>query len=405
MAEQKCRKVPEIRFKGYELEWVENKLGELMTVGSVKRIHQSDWTKNGVRFLRARDIVSAYKNEDPTDILYISKSKYDEYSALSGKVDLGDLLVTGVGTIGIPYLIKDSNPLYFKDGNIIWFKNHGTLNGNFLYYSFTCDRIQNYIKESAGIGTVGTYTIGSGKNTPINTPCVDEQRIVGEYFRLVDHLIRLHQRKHEKLVVLKKAMLQKMFPQPGAAIPEIRFKGFSGAWEMREFKQVATRASLTGSDENLPRIQYDDIVSGAGLLNKDITKKTSKKIGLMFEKGDVLFGKLRPYLKNWLLADSSGIAVGDFWILRPAEATSGFIYALIQTEAFGNIANQSAGSKMPRSDWKLVSSSEFMIPSDTEEQQKIGTFFLSLDKQINQHDIQLQKLKQVKSACLKKMFV
>lgn len=125
----------------------------------------------------------------------------------------------------------------------------------------------------------------------------------------------------------------------------------------------------------------------------------------MFEKGDVLFGKLRPYLKNWLLADSSGIAVGDFWILRPAEATSGFIYALIQTEAFGNIANQSAGSKMPRSDWKLVSSSEFMIPSDTEEQQKIGTFFLSLDKQINQHDIQLQKLKQVKSACLKKMFV
>jgi len=77
-----------------------------MPVGSVKRIHQSDWTTVGVRFLRARDIVSAYKKEDPADVLYISQKKYDEYSALSGKVEAGDLLVTGVGTIGIPYLIK-----------------------------------------------------------------------------------------------------------------------------------------------------------------------------------------------------------------------------------------------------------------------------------------------------------
>ena len=107
-----------------------------MNVTSVKRIHQSDWTNSGVRFLRARDIVSAAKNEEPEDYLYISKDKYDECSMISGKVALGDILVTGVGTIGVPYLIKDLAPLYFKDGNIIWFQNENKVDGHFLLYSF-----------------------------------------------------------------------------------------------------------------------------------------------------------------------------------------------------------------------------------------------------------------------------
>ena len=202
---------PEIRFKGFSGEWVEKKLGEVMAVGSVKRIHQSDWTKSGVRFLRARDIVSAYKNEDPADVLYISQAKYDEYSVLSGKVELGDLLVTGVGTIGVPYLIRKNDPVYFKDGNIIWFKNHGMLNGDFLYYSFIGERIQNYVKESAGTGTVGTYTIGSGKDTPLTAPLSDEQKKIGTYFRTLDELISEHAIQLQKLKQIKSACLEKMF--------------------------------------------------------------------------------------------------------------------------------------------------------------------------------------------------
>ena len=84
-----------------------------MNVTSVKRIHQSDWTNEGVRFLRARDIVAFNKGERIEEPLFISKEKYNEYSELSGKVKIGDLLVTGVGTIGVPYLIEDEDPLYF----------------------------------------------------------------------------------------------------------------------------------------------------------------------------------------------------------------------------------------------------------------------------------------------------
>ena len=187
--------VPEIRFKGFSDAWEQRKLGDIMNVTSVKRIHQSDWTDSGIRFLRARDIVSASKNEEPDDYLYISKEKYDEYSLVSGKVTIGDLLVTGVGTIGVPYLIRNSEPLYFKDGNIIWFQNGTKIDGDFFLYSFFGKAIQDFINESAGIGTVGTYTIESGKKPPISLPEMKEQQQIGAYFRTLDNLITLHQRE------------------------------------------------------------------------------------------------------------------------------------------------------------------------------------------------------------------
>ena len=205
------RLISTVNKKRITSSWEQRKLGDMMNVTSVKRIHQSDWTDSGVRFLRARDIVAAAKNEEPDDYLYISKEKYEEYSTLSGKVGVSDLLVTGVGTIGVPYLVRNLEPLYFKDGNIIWFQNSDKIDGKFLFYSFSAEQIQGFINESAGIGTVGTYTIESGKKTPISLPNQIEQAKVGEFFQQLDNLITLHQRELEKLQNIKKSMLEKMF--------------------------------------------------------------------------------------------------------------------------------------------------------------------------------------------------
>ena len=177
---------PEIRFAGFSDPWKNKRLGEIMNVGSVKRIHQEDWRNAGVRFLRARDIVAELKGEKIDDKLYIDYKLYEEFSAISGKVEVGDLLVTGVGTIGIPYLVKDTEPIYFKDGNIIWFKNSNYLDGNFFFYSFIAAPIQDFILMSSTVGTVGTYTIESGKSTPITIPSLAEQRAIGEYFLNLD---------------------------------------------------------------------------------------------------------------------------------------------------------------------------------------------------------------------------
>ena len=204
---------PEIRFRGFTDAWEQRELGELMEITSVKRIHQSDWTDSGVRFLRARDIVAVSKNEEVSEPLFISQEKYDEYSALSGKVKIGDLLVTGVGTIGVPMLINNEEPLYFKDGNIIWFKNEDIIDGEFFYHSFNGSFIQNFIKESAGIGTVGTYTIESGKKTPILLPTQkDEQQKIGTFFSQLDTLITIHQRKCDKYKSIKSGLIRKLFP-------------------------------------------------------------------------------------------------------------------------------------------------------------------------------------------------
>ncbi|AUA18584.1 restriction endonuclease subunit S [Streptococcus suis] len=205
-------RVPKRRFPGFTDAWELRKLGEVMEVTSVKRIHQSDWTDFGVRFLRARDIVAESKNESVSEPLFISQKKYDEYTAISGKVTKGDLLVTGVGTIGIPMLIEKNEPIYFKDGNIIWFKNENHIDGQFFYYSFIGKKIQSFIKESAGIGTVGTFTINTGKNTPIDLPVLKkEQEAIGTFFSTLDRHITLHQRKLEKLKNLKKALLNELF--------------------------------------------------------------------------------------------------------------------------------------------------------------------------------------------------
>ena len=204
-------KIPKIRFKGFEGEWECRKLGDLMNVTSVKRIHQSDWTNEGVRFLRARDIVAFNKGEKIEEPLFISKEKYNEYSEISGKVKIGDLLVTGVGTIGVPYLIEDENPLYFKDGNVIWFQNENKIGGLFFYYSFLNNFIQDFIIETAGIGTVGTYTIDTGKKTPIFLPPTEsEQTAIGNFFRQLDENIALQSAEVEKLNQLKKGLLAAM---------------------------------------------------------------------------------------------------------------------------------------------------------------------------------------------------
>lgn len=166
-----------------------------MEVGSVKRIRQSDWTDEGVRFLRARDIVAFHNGEDADDPLFISKEKYDEYSIISGKVKINDILITGVGTIGVPMLIFDEKPIYFKDGNIIWMKNNNAVDGKFLFYSFDSSSVKSFINDEAGIGTVGTYTINSCKRTPLYIPSASEQKKVGDIFDNLNRVITLHQRE------------------------------------------------------------------------------------------------------------------------------------------------------------------------------------------------------------------
>lgn len=236
-------------------------------------------------------------------------------------------------------------------------------------------------------------------------PQYKEQQKIGALLDEVDNFITLHQRKLDKIKAIKKAYLSEMFPQNGEKQPRRRFRGFTDDWEQRKFEEIAVRSSTIYSDTNLPRVEYEDIVSGAGRLNKDVYAKQSSKPGVAFHQGDVLYGKLRPYLQNWLLPAFDGLAVGDFWVLQPQNADSSFLYRLIQSQQFDEVANQSTGTKMPRADWKLVSKTVFSIPSSICEQAANGTYFMALDNLITLHQRKLEKLKNIKKAYLNEMFV
>ncbi len=189
-----------------------------------------------------------------------------------------------------------------------------------------------------------------------------------------------------------------------ALVPQIRFTGFTDPWEQRKLSDLTDRVSIQSSDSDLPQVEYEDIIPGEGTLNKDLRDKKGGKTGIKFYAGDVLYGKLRPYLMNWLYPQFNGVAVGDFWVLRATECDSSFLYRLVQTGSFQRLANVSSGSKMPRADWNLISQSFFAVPADHAEQKAIAKGLAELDTLITLHQRKYDKLCVLKKSMLDKMF-
>lgn len=283
------------------------------------------------------------------------------------------------GTIDNPYILRA--PFWTVD-TLFYAVPREKHDLNFVYGIF--QNINWKAKdESTGVPSLSKATINAVSTM---TPDYEEQRLIGEYFSNLDHLITLHQKKFEQLTILKKYMLQKMFPQNGSDKPEIRFEGFTDDWEQRKFSEIASRESTAQeSSRYFPSVEYEDVITEAGRLNKDVNQKEVVKKGIVFDGSQVLYGKLRPYLHNWLNPDFSGVAVGDWWVLKPIDTDKSFLYRLVQTQQFDDVANQSAGSKMPRADWNFVSNSEFAVPVSQDEQTMIGEYFSSLDTLITLH--------------------
>lgn len=274
-------------------------------------------------------------------------------------------------------------------------------NINYLYYL-----LQTKKKDMLELAIGSTFLEISKTalcSIPLQTPPLDEQERIAEALSDVDDLISSLEKLIEKYKSIKATCLQQMFPQNGETTPKMRLPGFTGAWEQRKLGDIAVRSSEISSESDLPRVEYEDIISGTGRLNKDIFAKESDKAGIVFHMGDVLYGKLRPYLQNWLLPSFDGLAVGDFWVLQPQNTDSSFLYMLIQSKQFNEVANQSTGTKMPRADWKLVSKTEFFVPNSTDEQAAIGAFFRALDNLATLHQRKLDKTKKIKQGMMQQL--
>lgn len=399
---QDNEKKPALRFKGFTDPWEQRKLEEYLEVSGQKNF-EGIYTKE--------DVLSVSGDFGIVNQIEFQGRSFAGASVANyGVVETGDIVYTKSPLKSNPYGIIKANK--GKNGIVSTlyavYKPKQSANPEFVQNYFEQDaRMNNYMHPLVNKGAKNDMKV-SAENAlkgQIVFPDIKEQRTISEFFRNLDTLITLHQRKYEKLVNIKKSMLDKMFPKNGASVPEIRFKGFTDLWEQREFEEIAVRSSVMSDKKGLPRVEYEDIISGAGRLNKDIKLKESEKVGIVFHKGDVLYGKLRPYLQNWLLATFNGLAVGDFWVLQPQNTDSSFLYRLVQSQQFDGVANQSTGTKMPRADWKLVSKTKFAMPHSVDEQAAIGAYFEHLDTLITLHQRKLEKLQNIKKSCLEKMFV
>lgn len=192
-------------------------------------------------------------------------------------------------------------------------------------------------------------------------------------------------------------------------VPELRFPEFDGEWEINLFGELVTNKSdkyVPRENEQLIDIELDSIESNTGrLINKyDSSHLSSHKH--KFKRNQVLYSKLRPYLNKYYFAKFDGVCSSEIWVLNTkndSKLINEFIYNFIQTNKFSQIANKSAGSKMPRADWNLVENIRFNTPI-LKEQQKIGDFFSKLDRQIELEEQKLAKLEEQKKGYMQKIF-
>ena len=394
---------PNIRFQGFTDDWEQRKLGELSSsfeYGLNAAAKEYDGENKYIRITDIDDDSREFKQED------ITSPDTDLSSAENYRLSEGDILFARTGaSVGKSYIYKASDGLVYYAGFLIRARIKPEYNSEFVFQNTLTGDYEKFIKVTSMRSGQPGVNAQEYSQYQIMVPSKPEQDKISDCLRNLDNLITLHQRKCDEMKKMKKFMLQKMFPKNGQKKPEIRFDGFTDDWEQRKFSDIASRESVSReSSYDLPSVEYEDVIAEEGRLNKDISLKENIKKGIVFDGSQVLYGKLRPYLHNWLNPDFSGVAVGDWWVLKPNNADKSFIYRLIQTQRFDDIANQSAGSKMPRADWNLVSNTEFAVPVSLEEQEKIGEYFSTLDHLITLHQRKCNWLKKLKEYMLKNIF-
>ena len=372
--------VPNVRFKGFTDDWKQRKLGEVATFINGRAYSQDELQNSGkYKVLRVGNF---YTN----DSWYFSDMELDEkYYAKDG-----DLLYTWSATFG-PHIWHGDKVIYHYH---IWKVELS----NILEKSFAVQLLEQdkdkILSDKNGSTMVHITKSGMEQKKALLPPSIKEQANIGEYFSNLDHLITLHQQKITLLIKLKKAMLEKMFPKKGSVIPEIRFNGFANAWEQRKLSDVVdsvdtgkSKFDKEGSSGEYPIlgstsvIGYDDEYDYEG--DFILTARVGANAGSLYRYA----GKVK---------------ISDNTVFIQASQNIEFLYQLLIRF---DIKRLSFGTGQPLVKASELKRLELMMPTDMEEQMRIGVYFKNLDHLITLHQRKLDMLKKLKSACLSAMFI
>lgn len=256
---------------------------------------------------------------------------------------------------------------------------------------------------------------------PIPIPHIDEQKKIGAFLDKLDSLITLHQRKYDKLTKVKKAMLEKMFPENGSPYPEIRFKGFTDAWEQRKLSDMVER--VTRKNENRESELPLTISAQYGLIdqNEFFDKRiASRDVSgyYLLKKGEFAYNKSTSSdapcgavkrLDRYEMGVLSTLYI-VFALKENGNIDSDFLVSYYDTDCWHKGVQAIAAEGARNHGLLNITPADYFetvltVPSDVKEQHQIGSFFAKLDTLITLHQRKLEKLKNIKKACLEKMFV
>ena len=416
------KNVPEIRFAEFTNAWEQRKLEECF---------KKKKKKNGDRYTREDVLAVSDTYGCVNQIEFHGRSFASEDISNYKIVRKGDIIYTKSPLQAKPYgIIKIVgnetgiiSPLYVVNEAV------DNIDSMYMYYLFdTPERTNNYLCPLVRKGAKNTMNISnsewlSGEVTI--SPDKQEQQLIGTFFRHLDNLITLHQRKHDKLVVLKKAMLEKMFPQKGNNVPEVRFAGFTAPWEQRklldciqkitDFRgRTPKKLGMDWSESGYLALSALNVKDGYIDFSQDVHYGDQAlydkwMTGNELHKGQVLFTTEAPMGNVAQIPDNRRYILSQRTIAFDVKSdliTENFLATVLRAPTvFASLTALSSGGTAKGVSQKTLTTVDITIPANLNEQEQLASMFSDIDNLITLHQRKHESLKHIKAALLQKMFV
>jgi Type I restriction modification DNA specificity domain len=410
MTEWEQSQVPLLRFREFRGAWTATPLSQLFaSLDAGVSVNSGDrpalHTEKGI--LKTSCVSDGVFDPSENKVVF----EPHEINRLQEPVKADTIIISRMNTpalVGANALVKeDWNNLFLPDR--LWAgKVEEGASAAWLGLAMADRRTRQKLSDLAS-GTSGSMKNISKREVLALTllaPTLPEQQKIGAFFGAVDERIGLLRRRRRGLEQYKRGLMQRFFSQ------SIRFKREDGSafpdWEVKEFsdfvKRVPDKFNPISGSTYPTTIELENIEAGTGRVLNFLTLDDQQSIKSVFRAGDILFGKLRPYLRKFWLADRDGICSSEIWVLRARDADTEFVYYLLQTDGFMRAVNQSSGSKMPRADWSVVAASVYALPHP-DEQRKIAGFLSALDGKIAAVVAKIDAMQAFKKGLLQQMLV
>ncbi|WP_306537779.1 restriction endonuclease subunit S [Megasphaera sp.] len=386
------KKKPCIRFKGFTDDWEQRKLGDIVQITMGQSPNGETYSEKPSDYILVQGMADLKVGWVFPRVWTTQKTK---------TCDAGDLIMSvraPAGAVG-----KTAYSAVIGRGV-------SAIKGNeFIYQTLTKRYLDGCWKKIAAGSTFESINFSAIADAEIMLPSGQEQKRIGRFFSNLDYLITLHQRKCEKLKIIKKSMLENCFPKNGQKVPKIRFSGFTGDWEQRKLGELAQFNPPSDLPEEFEYVDLESVI-GTEMVShrKELKKSAPSRAQRLARKGDVFYQTVRPYQKNNYIFkkdDKNYVFSTGYAQLRPY-INGDFLFTLVQTENFvSTVLDNCTGTSYPAINSNILADIKVSYIESEDEQMRIGMLFKSLNNLITLHQSKLEKLQKIKKSMLERMFV